>query len=581
MTGLPNALSTHDEILSANSDGTLLSAIASTQYDECDSLAGALAELHNAGKLDILKAFRSDQLTALAGHSFFSLQRVFCLTLPRICSPIADAAATCRVLFEKAGHDLAAGQVYDALRDWLQLSRRRVDDGLTLVRHDLDIQTGITRHVLLAGAAYDVTIFVEEALELSRQPQPHIRQDALFALGRMALKDDGSIRARVMERLDQVIESPGSDRDAAIAIEAALQLLDRFGKKLVHIVESLLTKACKNPSPITRHAIAVGLRSRRKNYTEPMIDASFLAIQHANKHTRSTIDVIDSMLYQWDLDGDRQRVFRFLRNLLGHGPDAIDLDTLDSFRHKLTNSHGDLLGWYVVSFLLTGDPRLSVAANGLLPYNEAPASLAIDLTPFALGSAWVPFLARKVLGYCLVNKASASALLLSCLRAVSDEDRGDLEELVLHYFLTNYPGAVEWFETAVSPDDPARMSVERLSSALKAYLKELRRTDPCAAFRPSHRERQLQAYRQADLLRNIQKEAEKHSVLSQLVHRSVLLYGTGSIYYMHTREGRDPHRQETSLASFHQTMEIPRLDVIDPVGLQYAIYRFRSEAPPT
>ena len=305
-------MSTHDEILSANTDGTLLSAIASTPYDECDSLAGALAELHNAGTLDILKAFRSDQLTALAGHSFFRLQHVFCLTLPRIRCPIADVAATCRVLFDKAGNDLAASQVYGALRDWLQLSRHRVDEGLTLVRHDLDIQTGITRHVLLAGAAHDVTKFAEEALDLSHQPQPHIRQDALFALGRMALEDDGSILARVTERLDAVIESPGSDRDAAIAIEAALQLLNRFGEKLVHVVESLLAKAGKSPPPITRHAIAVGLQSGRQNYTEAMIDASFSAIQHADRHARGTIDVIDLMLYQWDLDGDRQRVLRFL-----------------------------------------------------------------------------------------------------------------------------------------------------------------------------------------------------------------------------------------------------------------------------
>ena len=451
---------------------------------------------------------------------------------------------------------------------------------MDLIRHDLGIQTGITRHVLMAGAAHDPRRFAEEALNLSHQPQSHIRLDALFALGRMALEEDDHILTRVTERLDQAIESPISDHDAAIAIEAALQLLDRFGEKLVHVVESLLAKACKNPPPITRHAIAVGLQFGRKNYTEAMIDASFSAIQHADKHAPDTINEIDLMLYQWNLDGDRQRVLRLLRNLLSHSDDAIGLEALDSFRHKLTNEPGGLLGWYVVSLLLTGDLRLSVAANGLLPYNKAPVGLDIDLTPFALDPAWVPFLARKVLGYCLVNRASASALLLSCLRAVSNENRADLEELVLYYFLINYPGAIEWFEAAVSPNDPAGMSVKRLSSTLEAYLEELHRTDLCAAFRPSDRERQLQGYRQAHLLRNIQKEAEKRSVLSQLVHRSVLLYGTGSIYYVHTDEGCDPHRQEMSLASFHQTIEIPRLEVIDPVGLQYAIYRFRSEAPP-
>ena len=571
---------THDEILSADSKGTLLSTIAAIPYDEEDYLTGALVELHNEGKFDILKAFRSDQLNAISGDSFFSLQRVFCQTLPQIGCPVAIAAATCKVLFEKAGTDLAAGLVYDAFGEWLKLCRRRVDEGLALIRHDMDVDTGITRHVLLAGAAYDVTKFSEVALDLSHERQPHIRQDALFALGRMALEDEGRILPRVTERLDQEIESPSADRDAAIAIDAALHLLDRFGEKLVGVVEPLLVKACKIRAPNTRHAIAVGLLHRRKNYTDAMVDASFSAIQHVDKHAPGMIEAIDSILYRSDLDGDRERVLRFLRNLLSHSDDAIDIDTLDGFRNKLNNEPVGLLGWYVVSLLLTGDLRLSVAANRLLPYDDAPAGLDIDLTPFALNPAWVFFLAQKILGYCLVNRASASALLLSCLRAVSDDESHQLESLILNYFLFNYPESIQWFEAAISPNDPARTSVKRLSSALEAYLEELHRTGPCGAFRPSERERQLQAYRQADVLRTVQKQAEKRSILSQLAHRFNLLYGTGSIFYVHKGEGCDPHRQEMSLASFHQTIEIPRLDAINPVDLQYAIYRFRSEAPP-
>ena len=571
---------THEAILAAASTESLLSTIASVPYDNTDQLADVLAELHNDGRLDVLKVFRSDEQLASADPTFFRLQHVFCLTLPRMRCSVAEAAATCEVLFDKAGDDLAAGQVYDALRDWLQLSRPRADEGLTLVQHDLDNQTGITRHVLVAGAAHDPKKYAEEALDLSHQPQFHIRQDALFALGRMALEDDGSILVRVTERLDQVIESPRSDRDAAIAIGAALQLLDRFGERLARVVEPLLVRACNNPAPITRHAIAVGLRSGHDSYTEAMIDASFSAIQHVDGDAPGTIAVIDSILYQWDLDGDRTRVLRFLRHILSNGDNATDLEALDSFQHRLTNGPGGLLGWYVISLLLTGDPRLSRAACGLLPHNDAPAGLDVDLTQFALDSAWVLFLARKILGYCLANRAGASALLLSCLRAASGETRADLERLVLSNFLINYPGAIEWFEAAVSPNDPAEISVKRLSSSLASYLAELQRTDFCAAFRPSARERQLQAYRQADLARNIWKEAEKRSVLYQLVHRSVLLYGSGSVYYVHTDKDSNPQRKEMSLSSHHQTIEIPRLEVLDPVGLQYAIVHFRLEAPP-
>ena len=450
-----------------------------------------------------------------------------------------------------------------------------------MVRHDLNKQTAITRHVLVAGAVHEPKKYAEEALDLSRQPQRHIRQDALYALGRMALEDDGSILDRITKRLDEVIESPDSDCDAAIAIGAALELLNRFSERVVRVVEPLLVKACSDPPPITRHAIAVGLHGGHDNYTEAMIDASFSAIQHADGDAPGTIDIIDAILHQWDLDGDRKRVLRLLRHLLRNGDRAIVLEALDSFQHKLSNGPGDLLGWYVISLLLTGDHRLSRAAYGLLPHNDAPAGLDVDLTDFGLGSAWIRFLAGRILGYCLTNRAGASALLLSCLRAAPSESRADLERLVLSNFLINYPDAIKWFETAVSPNDPAEISVKRLSSSLARYMEALQRTGFCAAFQPSSRELLLQAHRQDDLGRKIWKEAQKRSVLSQLVPISVLLYGSGSVHYVHADKDSDPLRREMPLKSYCQEIEIPRLEVLDPVGLRYAIVLFRSEAPPT
>ncbi len=570
---------TREAILAAALTESLLSTIASVSYEETDQLAEVLAELHDDGTLDLLEVFRSDQLPA-ADPTFFRFQQVFCLTLPLIRCSVAEAAATCEVLFDKAGNDLAAGQVYDALVNWLQLSPSRSAEGLMFVRSDLDKQTGITRHVLVAGAAHDPEKYAEEALDLSRQPQPHIRQDALLALGRIAPEDDGSILDRITERLEQVIESPGSDRDAACAVGAALQLLDRFGERLVPVVEPLLIKACTNPQPMTCQAITVGLHGGHSSYTEAMIDASFSAMQHVDGDAPVTIQFIDVILSQWDLDGDRQRVLRLLRYLLGNRDNSIDLEALGSFRHKLTNGPADLLGWYVVSLLLAGDHRLSLVACRLLPHNEAPAGLDIDLTEFALDPAWVPFLARKILGYCLAHKAGASALLLSCLRAASDENRADVEALIWSYFLLNYPGEIEWLEGAISADDPAEVSVKRLSSSLARYLEGLQRTGLCSAFQPSARDRLMQVHRQNDLARTIWKEAQERSVMSQLVHRSVLLYGSGSVYYVPADEGSDPQRQEMPLASFQQEIDMPRLEALDPVGLQNTILRFRSEAPP-
>ena len=175
------------------------------------------------------------------------------------------------------------------------------------------------------------------------------------------------------------------------------------------------------------------------------------------------------------------------------------------------------LGWYIVSLLLTGDFRLCRAASQLLPYNETRDGLDIDLSPFSLKSPWVLYLSRKILGYCIVNKESAAALLLSCLRAVSDTDRSELEDLVRDRFLMNYLTATEWFEAAVSSNDPAQQSVRRLSQSMSSYVTELDQAGSCSAFRPNERERQLEAYRLGDFVRGVQKKAEEGSIF--FIHR--------------------------------------------------------------
>ena len=454
-----------------------------------------------------------------------------------------------------------------------------------MIRNDMD-QTTITSCVLLAGAEYDLKRFAEEALELSYQPQPRIRLDSLHALGLMALEKlekDDCIIARAIKRFDEVIESPISDKDAITAIRAALGLLDRLGGGFVDMVKPLLEKACKNPTSNMRCEISSNLLYCQKHYTEEMKDISLSAIQFADKNEPNTIGEIDLILEQWNLDDDRERkrVLGFLKNLLSHGETAIEIKELRSFQRKLTRESGTMLGWYVVSFLLTGEPRLCTAANQLLPYNHVSKGLDIDLAPFTLDHRWVLFLARKVLGYCLFNSASAATLLMSCLRDMSQEGKIDeLENLILEYFLINYPRAIDQFEALVSPNDLAQESVKRLSIELKKYLDGLRQGGICDAFRPSELERHLQSYHRTNLLRNEMKKAEESSIFFPFGSKMTMLYGTHFVVHTYTDASSTPLRQEVPLTSYEHVIEFPRLKAIDPVGWQYAIYHFQSEPPP-
>ncbi|MDE0332481.1 MAG: hypothetical protein OXL41_11490 [Nitrospinae bacterium] len=570
-----------ERILQAEAAGTLPEALAAIPYDQLDSAAEVVADLHNRGRINFLAFCESPSLASGPDHSFFALQETFCRALPRIDCSAEAASNACNALSKKAGTETPPFSIYSALSEWIRQSPARADETLALIHRDIDAHAQLVNPVLLAGATHDVVKYVEQALAFSEHPESNIRSNAVFALGQIVPTDDKTLLNRALDRFNDLIEDPGSDEEAPIAVDAALHILQRGGVQFVSAVEPLIVRACKKTAPPIRRTLAYGLFNRRHLYSAAMIDATLAALQRTDKQDIHTIKAIDSMLYHWDLDVDRTRVLSFLVNFLTSSDEAPTIDSLSDFKHKLSNEKGCVLGWYAVSLLLTGDQRLSMAASHLLPYNQTRDGLDIDLAAFSLSSPRIMFLARKILGYCLVKKEATAALLLSCLRAIPEPERAQLEHLVFGYFLINYLSAIEWFEGVISSIDPARQSIERLSQHVASYVNDLERTGLCPAFAPSERERQIQGYRLADSWRSLHKKAEQGSLLSILAHKSTILYGTASIAYVYRDASSDPERQEIAMASFEHSAEIPRLEAIDPVGLHHALFRFRIENPPT
>ena len=563
-------------------NGKLLSVIAETSYDERNNLVQVLSAFHNSGYIDFLSVCRSGQLGAISGWSFFVVQQVFCDTLPGLDCSAADAATTCRILFERAGNDLAATRVFDSLLEWLQKGSERTDEALELIRRDARIPSQVVTSIILAGARHDIMRYAKEALDYATRRQFPARLGAIAALGAMDIQKYQDILPKVIQCLDDAIENPTSENDTVVALRATFGLLNRLRAEQLDTVRPLVLKACKNPNANTLYEIIRGIRVNRKVYTEVMIDASLAAIQKNHSSATGLINEIDSMLYQWDIDVDRQRIMRFLIAILSNKEHTITVDKFETFNHKLRTKSGELLGWFVVSLLLTGEHQLCLAANQLLPRSEVPVGLDIDLAQFLLDGPMTLFLSRKIIGYCYTNVTCTCAMLMSCMRTVSGDRRGELEKTVFKYFLINYPNAIESFWNQISlPSDPARPSVERLSQDVGTYLKGLEQHGLCDAFRPSERERQLQHYRLSDTMDKIQREAFNRSIISKIAHRSIVLYGTGSINYVDVGDESQPRRQVSSFSSVTQAYELPRLHVLDPVGLDFATLSLRSEPRPS
>ena len=572
-------MSYRDDILAANASGDLLSAVANWSGGDYDGLSTAIAELHNLGQINFLAACGSDALAPLSDRAYFRVQDVFCKTLPQLDCTARKAFAACQNLYEKAAGNMAT-LVYDALREWLEQDPQRADDGLELVG-TRNSYTGLTSSVLLGGASHDMRKFARQALALSRRPQEDIRGGSLRALGGMSFAGAADLLPEVTRRLNEAIDSPKFDGEKAIAVQTALRLHIALGELIVDRVESLLSKACVNPDSDTLHEIAYGVFSNPKGYTRSMLNMSFGALRTVGKSNTRTIQTIDTVLYRWNLDGDRDRVLGLLKGLLGREENAVEIEQLESFQHRLKEFSGSVIGWYVISLLQTGNHRLCETASRLMPFKGVPEGFDIDLAPFSLDSPWVFFLARKILGYCQINPASTSALLRSCLRSVSHKNRSALEDLVFEFFLVNFPGAIRHLQSNLSEAGLARVSVNRLARRIRAYLKSLEKAGQCEAFRPSERERSLQYQLEMDRWEFVQREAQRRSLAAQIFPIVKLLDGASAIVYTHPGDGKKPVRQEIPLITHTLSVELPRLESIDPEGWYSAIDWFRSEPPPS
>lgn len=435
---------------------------------------------------------------------------------------------------------------------------------------------------MLAGAVHDREKFAKEAIDLSRETDNGSRIGAIRSFGMIPLGAEDEVLPAVLKRLEEIIDSSCSDADSGFAADAALRILERIGEPLLSKIERLLIKACRKPCPATLRAVAGQLTLHSERFSEAMLDAAVKALQRVGAEDIQTIGCIDRALHEWDLDRDRTRVLQILKGLLGRSKGAIDIDMLDSFRHKFRECPGNVQAWYITSLLLTGNHGLGNAVTRLTPYSARDSTdvIDIDLSGFSLEAAWIPYLVRKTLAYCHLNPAYSSRLLLSCLRAVSNKHRAEVEDLVFEHLLINYPGAIDNLQAGLSKADPARTSIKRLSDRIGAYLNSIMGIGLCEAFQPSERNRALHSQQQEAMVEVAQKKAEKQSLLMNIFPIAIMLYGTRIISYSHPTGGQRPVREERALSHHSFAVELPRMEQIDPVGYHYALTKFRFERPP-
>lgn len=574
------------EILDHAAKGSLLDAIFNSYgrrwLNDDDPTIIALAELHNAGDIDLLALVTPETVRPFEGPVFFNGQHVFRALISRLQASAEDLMHTVKTLIDAAGQDMAAGLPVDEFAKWCGSDPARPAELLGLVDRKVPDADRFLTIALKNGVAVDRTYFLDRAYSFLQRGTETEQQGAINALGQIEVQGDAEWE-RLLDSFTALFAEEPSDIIRATLITAVARRLN--GAPTIY--QDKLTEFGTNAVlPLGDHTLDTAARTiafHGEHLTEALTDALLDALGAINGQNKGTVEILDMAMMKLVERGEAERARRYVEPLLRREDDRIELDQLDSLCYKLQEVGGQTLDDWVVSWLLDGDRDLCGALDdALFGAGSDEFQFRIDFSGFGLASADYPYLARKAIGTFFLKPSVMTSILVSLLRA-APESADEVVELLIDPILINYAGIAETYLKPIAQDqgDPASAAVQRALDGQHAYLEGLRSVGKVPELHPSERERRLEWQRHADSMAEAYRAARQKSVLASIVTESLILYGTRAVSWFEDRGPAERRRIETPMASISHSFEMPRVEIVDPGGLQMMLLHFRGERRPS
>lgn len=569
------------EMLEKAGQGELLDAIF-TQYGKMhfppgDPVVETLAGLHNDGMVDLLALATPEALAPFENFAFFKGQHLYCALIPHLQTDAESLVRAVNALIGKAGSDGAAGFPAVEFRQWCEADPKRPFELLDLVDRKVPDADRFLPIALRTGAAVDPAALLDRALDFAVTGEEVEKRGAVMALRDMPLATDAEWD-RLLEAFSKILDASPSDNVRFNLLTAIAERLESPTTRKAELV-ALAKRVLEVRTDVTLGGAVSAIAFSKGTLPDAFLEVLLEALGDIPS---ANAKILDYAMMKMVERGQADRARAFLEGLLKR-EDSIDLEVLDALCYKIRELGGSVLEDWTVAWLLDGDADLCGALNdAIFGRGIHETIVAPDFSRFGLKDADRPYLARKIIVTFLLNAELIVAMLAGLLRSSSGAAADEIVELLFDPVLLNYSGvaADELKKIADDTGDPASGFAQQALDKLDAYLNRLRSIGDVAELHPSDRERQIEQQRHADAMAEAYRNARKDSLLSLIATESVMLYGTSSVSWF--RDGSSPpKRNEMALTSIGHSFEVPRVDTIDPVGLQRMLVEFRREVRPS
>ena len=573
-----------DEIVASYQAGTLhvlITRTARAHYgtEEGDTFRRKLIEKHNAGDINLMTVARSLPAGRSEGYDYWIVQDVYAKVIVDLQAEPDEMLAAVKTLNALGGTDLAAGRANHPFRDWM-VRTGHARDMIALI--DPESTDDIAAHALAleAIAQGDAAAGLDAAITLLHGEVQPPKLSGAVAVGHFDLSAEPALARRALAELSTVIDARPEDRLVALALNSAVQTYRRSATMLEDALLDLLVAAGAGgeAGPETIHRCATILFLDTDDLSPAVITALIAIAREVATEHKGTIREIDHAVGQLLRRGKLDAALDLLEPVLAR--DASDLDAMESTAYALLELDRSQLEKVVLRWLRSGSRDLGDATRAVVgqSHGDGPVTFDIDFSAENLEFDDAVFLARKAIGFLFMQPITAASILVSLLRT---GPRDAVEAVAEHLFdplLINFSGQVsEWLgKRADDTADAAAPHIATVLGRLEEYLNGLRAIGEVPELHPSERQRLIERHRQQRAMEVAMKDAEKKTILQLIAKRSVLLYGNRSISYFEGPDGI-AHRNEMKLGQFTHSIEAPRLDVLEPFGLDFELRVFRAE----
>lgn len=277
-----------------------------------------------------------------------------------------------------------------------------------------------------------------------------------------------------------------------------------------------------------------------------------------------------------------ERALGYVEKLVMGNDGDVSCDSFPEMMQKLGKMSGMFVNKSVTRWFLSNDIRLFRFANALMQGRDKDTDFLIEVDVNAVSDhpakPW--FIGRKGIGWFYFYHKTCVSFVMSCMAIMREEVLQDFmpsffNPICLHYakdvsdYLASRKGDV---------DKPYyKMALEILKKA-EAIFEQASAILPMHDFEPSTRHRAAFARYQEKQMASIYKQAREESPLLKLFAENpiVLLHGTKLVEWRKDPEGKY-HRNEHALTRNKVHFELPRLQQLDGLTLDYTLRRMQIE----